>query len=116
VTAVGTGRRKVGQEGLHAPVDVVAEGPHRLQVVTGEVQLPVLLVGGGPGQGRATGVPAHRDDEVSGATNVLVIGLGVTSVRGMPPFGERGDDGGVEGVGGVGPSRVRPPVSWSGKP
>jgi hypothetical protein len=38
----GSGGRKIGQQGLHAPVDVVAEDPHRLQVVAWKVQLPVL--------------------------------------------------------------------------
>jgi hypothetical protein len=47
---------EVGQECLHVLVDLVAEGPHRLQVIAWESELPVLMAGGtgeGPGRWRA---------------------------------------------------------------
>jgi hypothetical protein len=54
----------VGQEGLHPLVDLVAEAPHRLQVIAWKADLPVLLMGGALGQGWAGGLAAHRDDQV----------------------------------------------------
>jgi hypothetical protein len=75
---------EVGHERLHPQVHLVTEGPHRLQVIAWEPELPVLLAGGGSGQRWARGVPAHGDDQVGCGQQVGGDGLGLIPSTLMP--------------------------------
>jgi hypothetical protein len=72
------GRRlQAGQEGLHLLIDLVAEAPHRVQVIiTREVQPPVLLAGGTGRQGRPAARRLMVMTRSAVAKSSVVIGLG----------------------------------------
>ena len=57
---------EAGQQCLYLLVDLVAERPHPLQIITWESELPVLVLGGAWRQGWAGRVSAHGDDQLGG--------------------------------------------------
>jgi hypothetical protein len=87
--------RQVNKDSLHAPVDLAAEGPHPLQVIAWEAELPVLLAGGAWGQRWAGGVAAHGDDQVGVGQQFGGDRLGRYAGQADAAFGQRGGDNGT---------------------
>jgi hypothetical protein len=75
---------QAGDERLHAMIHLGAEGSHRLQIVTGEVQLPMLLMRRGSGERGPVGWRLMVTTRSALASSPVLISLGQTPVRVMP--------------------------------